>query len=276
MEKGREYLVRQLITRGDMHKLRCEDDVFVSETEKHILMAVFDGCSSGNDSHFASTAYKLALSKLQETLLSPLFEEMEGMVGDCSRLVTIVQNTHKMVGNLIIEFGLNPLANDMLSTAIFALFNKERSMVNIIFCGDGVAYIDGKEHCVHNEDSSVYYLSTVSQQGFRDYIDNHCLRLCNIPVENGLSISTDGIDSFIDKYRKNYGEEARTLFFESDRFTGNKFMLTRLYNIFTKEEDKNCIRNQDDFSMVRLIIKKEEPEKLKVKKEELVLEEDDG
>lgn len=257
-----KYNIRKLITRGEAHHLRCEDDLLVIEKGDYILMNVFDGCSSGKDSHLASTMYKNIVNKVINTPMWNSFiyeEELKEYRSDFNFLCSIIQKFRNELEGYIETYNVNT-NDELLSTAVFCLFNKISQKCNIIFCGDGVCSIDDDVYAPHDENGdSVYYLSTVpvKEDLFKQYIINNCFYVINRDVNKELSISTDGIDSFKDIYGINKSNEARDLFFKSERFLHQEIMLMRLYNIFTK--NNTPCKNQDDFTMIRLNIEKDEP-----------------
>lgn len=261
-----EYNIRTLITRGQ-DKLRCEDDFLVYEEGDYIITAVFDGCSSGTDSHFASTLCKITLKNV---LSRDLWNEFKYLPEDKDPLY---ENDMIFLKSIIEEFicgdlnyALNELDLDvnteLLSTCVICMFNKIKHKCNIIFCGDGVCYIDGEVYAPHDENgNSVYYFSTCGFDKARsrkeqrkllnEYFDKYCFMVEDKTVNETVAIASDGIDSFKDMYGINKVEEARDVFFKENRFSTMNVMLKRLYNIFIKSN--SCI-NQDDCTIVRLNI----------------------
>ena len=47
-------MIKELVRRGTNHKNFCEDSVYHLEYGNIVDLAVFDGCSTGIKSHFAS------------------------------------------------------------------------------------------------------------------------------------------------------------------------------------------------------------------------------
>lgn len=261
-----EYNIRTLITRGQ-DKLRCEDDFLVYEEGDYIITAVFDGCSSGTDSHFASTLCKMALRNL---LSRDLWDDFKYLQEDDDR---IYDNDMMFLKKIIEEFicgDVNWLLNsfkldvntELLTTCVICMFNKITQKCNIVFCGDGVCYIDGDVYAPHDENgNSVHYFSTLGifkarsrkeqRKILNEYFDKYCFMVEDKTVNETVAIASDGIDSFKDMYGINKVEEARDVFFKENRFSTMNVMLKRLYNIFIKS---NSCMNQDDCTIVRLNI----------------------
>lgn len=236
-----KYNIKTLITKGTNHDLHCEDDFFVHETDNWIVGAVFDGCSSGTDSHFASTFHKFILKQG----VKYIHEKDECTI-------------EKQAKNLMFHIWLGLYSHiyengvEMLSTVVLILINKHTEQYFIIFAGDGVCVIDDEYHSIHDENGDeVWYLSTLRTAAeFEDYYDK-CEKFEGDTLPQSLIISTDGVDTFKDKLGVNRSKEVQETLFKSERFINQEFMLKRLYNILTKN-DEPC-RNQDDLTMIRFI-----------------------
>lgn len=63
------FNIDTLIKMGKAHSLHCEDDYIVVENDNFLVAAVFDGCSSGVDSHYASTKHKYLMKEVAEILI---------------------------------------------------------------------------------------------------------------------------------------------------------------------------------------------------------------
>ena len=59
------FKIREIVKIGSEHK-QCEDSIFNMVKDDYIFMAVFDGCSGGVDSHFASNLFKKIMKKTIE------------------------------------------------------------------------------------------------------------------------------------------------------------------------------------------------------------------
>ena len=204
------YKIDSFISRGGMHLLHCEDDFYVYEDEEVIVAAVFDGCSSGIDSHFASTMHKYCL---REVLVDIPYIIRE----DDNRNFPFkdINESGKEIMFLLFEriYRLNYKVNsEMLSTVVLTLVNKLTKEYFICFAGDGVCKINDKIHSIHDSNSNaVWYLSSVSYSDFYSYYDTYCTKYSGI-FENEICISSDGMESFKDKYGTDVTTEAEILF----------------------------------------------------------------
>jgi hypothetical protein len=247
------YNVRSLITRGSNHPLRCEDDLLINETDDTIMACVYDGCSSGIDSHVASSIHKKMMSQL--LYRNPDFSP-ESVAKE------ILRYTYEMLFDYNDHFGFE-INKEMLSTIVILLVNKHNSSYSVLVAGDGVVSIDGSYFNVHDKDGdSVYYLSSIicdfaeeaDPEIFEKYYAEHCTVLSGSFLRS-VSISTDGIDTFKTKFGVASKESSRDFFMQNRAFEKAENQLKRLYNIYTQglhlEEKVPCM-NADDFTMITI------------------------
>jgi hypothetical protein len=256
-----DYSIRTLQTRGSNHDLHCEDDFMTHETEKYLICACFDGCSSGINSHIASYNHKKLLKEAIDDYCffrtREIFLDWDQNISKC-----ILDSLYDSIYEMNFEMG-----KEMLSTVLLLVVNKETEEYEITFCGDGVCCVDGEYTDIHDPNGdTVWYLSTVytpqpidtpcnKTKTFRQFFEEY-YNLC--PKKSGkgfnsISISTDGIDTFKNQFGQK--TEAREYFCNNDKFSNLENQLKRLYNIFTKglntEEKIPCV-NQDDFTLISL------------------------
>lgn len=261
--------IESFICRGAAHTLHCEDDYYVFENEEVVIAAVFDGCSSGVDSHFASTMHKYCLREILEDIPYILREDDNRNFP----FKDINESGKEIISSLFdkiyrLEYKVN---TEMLSTVVLTMINKMTKEYFICFAGDGVCKINDKIHSIHDSNSNaVWYLSSVNYYEFSQYYDKYCTKFSGV-FENEISISTDGIESFRDKFGTNVTTEAEMLFLntEHNEIELNKkyksIPICRLYNMFQngKIDEFNNIptKNLDDFTLIKITeIKTDEDE----------------
>lgn len=245
-----KYITRTLLTRGGSHELHCEDDLFTFEDNTWIVAAVFDGCSSGIDSHYASTCHKYRLKSSLRSL-NQYYEENSDLESvSKSLLLDVYIDLHSEDYKS---------GEEMLSTIVLLLIHKHTKHFHILFAGDGVCQIGDDIRRIHDSSGdTVWYISTIhKKKDFDEYYDK-CPKFKGYELPKEIIISTDGIDSFKDVFGVNRSDEAYDILFKSDRFLQQEIMLKRLYNIMTKS-DTPC-RNQDDLAIIRIIIDNSEDE----------------
>jgi hypothetical protein len=250
----KQYNIRSLITRGSNHPLRCEDDFFICERESTITAAVFDGCSSGIDSHVASSLHKRIMNDVGyiNPNISPK-ETAKDILGYIYEKLIEYQATT--------EFKIN---EEMLSTIVLLLVNKYDGRYCVVVAGDGVININDAYFNIHDkEGESVFYLSSTIRTGgsaasnderFEEYFAKHCTIFEGDDFRN-IAISTDGIDTFKSKFGVALKEKPRDYFMRNQAFEKTENQLKRLYNIFTQGlnlEDKVPCMNFDDFTMIKI------------------------
>lgn len=249
----KEYKIDTLISKGRLHNLHCEDDFLVYENDKFILAAVFDGCSSGRDSHFASTMHKYKLKEICNNL-----EEYTSIYAD-NVVENILRELNRKIWSLDYEVNM-----EMLSTVVFLFIDKSNNKYHICVAGDGCyeRKFMGSEffESVHDANgNAVWYLSTVKPVDFSDYFYNYCKWQKGI-LENGdeICISSDGLESFVSAFGASKNDEARKIFFDTNKCAEKyqRMPLQRLYNVVTKgkctDVGSEVMLNGDDFTMIKI------------------------
>lgn len=70
--------IRTVLKKGTDHLVNCEDDLFFSNYyDKYYVGAIFDGCSSGIKSHFASSLFGKILQTVLKTKTYIMFDTGE-------------------------------------------------------------------------------------------------------------------------------------------------------------------------------------------------------
>lgn len=254
------YKIESFISKGAAHNLHCEDDFYVFENEEVIVGAIFDGCSNGVDSHFASTMHKYCLREVLKDIPYIIRE-------DDNRNFPFrdINESGKEIIYLLFDriYNLDYIVNsEMLSTIVLTLINKMTKEYFICFAGDGVCKINDKIHSIHDKDSNaVWYLSSVNYSEFNSYYDKYCTKFNGI-FENEICISSDGMESFKDKYGTDVTTEAEVLFLDMNHKElklNEKYRtipLCRLYNMFQNgkisEFKDTPVKNLDDFTIIKI------------------------
>jgi hypothetical protein len=249
------YNIKALTTRGSNHPLHCEDDLCIEQTSSLIVAAVFDGCSSGVDSHVASTFHR-TLVRQSVCLLNTDSHPVEELSKDI--LQYLYDGLHQHARNTLFEVN-----KEMLSTVILLLVDKNSGDYHITVAGDGVVNINDAYFNIHDkEGDAVFYLSSIIDPDAKiakyelldEYIAQHCTTFAGRGFRN-ISISTDGIDTFKTKFGIALKDKSRDFFMKNQAFEKTQNQLKRLYNIYTQglnlEEKVPCI-NFDDFTMIKV------------------------
>lgn len=234
--------VRTLVKKGTEHLTYCEDSVtfVVTDTETPLYIgAVFDGCSTGLESHFASAL----LSKL-------LRKAIKGLNYNNSRApLPLIMNLlfHKIFNGLediSTLLGLRDL--EMVSTMIICIIRDNE--VYILSSGDGVIKVDDKLIILESKENApdylAYYLEDLASKVMLEHTNSY-----SFTFEKDVSICTDGICSFRDSIKQDVTADVIDSLLNDRTIMGSDAMLSRKYNILAKKG----YRNFDDVGIVRFI-----------------------
>lgn len=242
-------IIREVCRRGKDHHNFCEDSSLVFQDDDYIHIAVFDGCSTGKDSHFASFFFSRMLRKtIKESLLA---DRNEFLMSKTKRIFESFYNNLKANKKFIdistIEF---------LSTIVYMLIDKKTSTGFGLIIGDGSIYVDGK--CLLDVDPPgnapdylAYYLE---RDNTFDFMWN-CIPTIGVTCEmKEIAVTTDGIKSFKALEGSVSLKNIEENLLIDKRFIGLDVMLERKCNIL---ENIQKTVHTDDLSIIRVILEPE-------------------
>ncbi|MBN2610034.1 MAG: protein phosphatase 2C domain-containing protein [Bacteroidales bacterium] len=228
--------------RGSSHADCNEDSFYYKQSDNVITGGIFDGCSSGKDSYFAS---KLFANVFRKTI-----DEYAGGITMTKDLKLITHAFFKNLKKTANYIGL--IEEETLSTAILFLYETETGNLKVKFFGDGVAYVNNDELKIYKIDENnqpdyvAYSLNNIIEtENFRKYWD--LKKSVNITTKD-FSISSDGIFS----YKKSNGNED----FPVETFLAQDNFLYK--NPASLKRKLNMIKNKgydhyDDITIIRII-----------------------
>jgi Protein phosphatase 2C len=235
---------------GEFH-INHNEDFLVSEEagKSRQLIAVMDGCSSGNDSYFASTLIGKLLRKIAK---QESYEEFAK-----SKTKKINQQIEQVTLQLFEELSnlnrqLDLRSDEILSTIILAIIDKESCSAELVIIGDGVIHINGK-NMEYENDNKPDYIGYHLNMDKNLWYQTRTKKLTIGKIED-LTISTDGIHTFKNFDGKTYDfidqQEIMSKFFEDRHELENKNKLKK-----TLIEIKNQYGQMpsDDLTMIRVI-----------------------
>jgi hypothetical protein len=236
--------IYQLNKTGKLHETHTEDYVMVEKVSHDwIIAAVFDGCSSGQESFFASALYGKILRKSIKMLplLKKIRPEFSLQKIDAPYIGRFILNqvfddlkkVHHLLGTELIE---------MLSTIILMVYNRSSKSTWINISGDGFI--------VHNNNIEDDYMAYHLDIPFDQWI-NEFTRTFSLENQTDISISTDGISKFYsntDKRQRSI-DPIRYLLIDK-KWDDEVVMLERKFNILKNEYG---LLPYDDLGMVRII-----------------------
>lgn len=243
------YKIHSIVKRGYLHKDFCEDfSLICSINERFLFIGVFDGCSSGADSHFASTLlakiFKKECNSITTTdgktckeLLKQLIEKVAHKLID----------TQKMIGLIDIE---------LLATMVTTVIDRKENKAEIVVAGDGFVNINGKKHEIDEDNKPeyiAYHLNRINNTDnyFEHWFDTYTHKYSVDEIKD-LTISTDGILSFKEEFKQDDDKTINPItYLSEDLFLiNNSTMLSRKCNILQK---KHKLTNFDDLGIIRII-----------------------
>lgn len=228
--------VRTLVKRGTDHHVYCEDDLYHFNIGNTYIGAVFDGCSTGIKSHFASALYGKILKSFIG-LMEPFLDFSPKIIG-----MSILGHFYRELRSIQSKLGLRDL--ELLSTMILVIIREGEAFV--IVSGDGCILVDDVEYRIESEGNAPDYLA----YHLNSYVEGKdSCKTYEVTFTKSLSICSDGIYSFT-KDREDKTEEVVTSLLKDESFLKSDAMLARKYNLLTKEG----ITNYDDLSIIRFIL----------------------
>ncbi len=243
-----------LLKRGNSHADYCEDNLFVhSWNDEFVLAAVFDGCSSGEDSYFASALLAKITKKvcLSYTLSSQNIDIVLQEI-----LFLIVENYHKQANTLALS------TNELLSTILISITDINTKQSEIICIGDGFFAVNGQAIEIDQQNKPNYLAYNLSDiavlEKFNQWYTDFPQKYSFYNV-NDLSIATDGILSFV----IHSNDQKLIMAEEKNKITSIEFLIkdTKLNALKIMQYRKyNMIKrlygliNYDDLAMIRIIL----------------------
>jgi serine/threonine protein phosphatase PrpC len=136
-------IIKTVLKKGSDHLVNCEDDLHICENttidgEEYQIGGIFDGCSTGYKSHFASTLFGKILKEVLKTTTFDLFDKDYNL--DEIAKATFVKLFFKLKE---ISDSLSLQDLELLSTFIIVFIKDNKSY--FIVSGDGCIMVDDQE-----------------------------------------------------------------------------------------------------------------------------------
>lgn len=238
--------IQTAIQLGSSHPIFCEDFLLTAPIGKDKLLAVVaDGCTSGKDSHFASTLIIKILQKIaieQSYLQNYKIQPLDAQIKE---IVARLWEELKAVKNLLL------LKNEeLLSTVLLALVQKEQKQAYFVALGDGLLACNGKIWEFDNNDHPDYLAYHLHEQKDEYVNQQNFIFLTDIQQ---LSICTDGIFSFDIFDNKTYETPTTRPLDDLLSPATNPLNTNELYKKLRHWELHFGLKPVDDLAMVKLI-----------------------
>ena len=173
-------MISTLNVRSQTHN-SCEDSIFFKESSSYIWGGVFDGCSTGVKSHWASQTFAYVFSKYGNPLID-------------SNLIDIRRDLVSIMETLSLNY------MNMLSTCVLFCYSKKDKLLDVRVFGDGYYYVNNVEYEIEQNnipDYMAYHIE--STQRFKDFLD--CYPVKTYENVSSFQICSDGVKSIsIDQF----------------------------------------------------------------------------
>lgn len=177
---------------GTHHIQHNEDQILKIEiTSNQSLMAVMDGCSMGDESHFASSLIKKSLQTIAKHFSYRSFIELQS-ISNKDLIEHVLHALHKKLNEIKNLLILD--TNDLLSTLLLVIIDHKTRRAEAVCIGDGLIQYDNNI-IEWNQDNKPDYLAYHLTRNSDDWLQSIHQR---VTIDNfqKLSICTDGIFTF--------------------------------------------------------------------------------
>jgi hypothetical protein len=132
--------IYKLLRKGELHKNYCEDFLFTGHYKDNFsVFAVFDGCSSGRDAHFASALMGKCLQAALKTFNDDSSVRNFSLFTD-ELIYQTLMNLRETRDILMLD------TPELLSTLIVFVYCPAENVGEIIALGDGFVSVNGTEY----------------------------------------------------------------------------------------------------------------------------------
>lgn len=253
-------IIKTLLRRGTDHKNYAEDALVYKEMNNFVYACVFDGCSSGVDSHFASALFKKAFNDITSKLEHVLDKSEDGIEKNLKFLTFQIARKVYETKQL-----LDLKTNELLSTMVICVLDKGAQNCMIAAFGDGYFRVDETECFIKNtkyaelvnSENRPHYLSynldfIQNYNDFEEWYSKQPEKHFFEDVTN-ITIASDGLETFskvgIPKEEAFNNVNAIDYLVRDEQFLGHAIMMEKKYNILNS---KCCLLNKDDLSLIRI------------------------
>ncbi len=245
-----ETKIRKVVRRGRSHTQRCEDESLVFSYNQIAVIAVFDGCSDGTDSYFASGLFAKILKKIaiEDKGYFETVNEGTNLENVVEYIIcTFFHELNKATSYLKLDY------SEILSTIVLSAINLKTKQSFSIIIGDGTVYIDGEINTIHAEKNAPQYITYFLEKNYEDFWKENVNKY-KAEIKDTIAVMSDGIDSFKNYSENRYINEIEKTdiihrFFKSKLFIGNKIGLAKICNIL---EEFSHIAPSDDLSIAHI------------------------
>lgn len=241
--------IYQIVQIGEHHVNYCEDYTLVAEIgNDHLIVAVMDGCSMGEESYFAATLVGKILKKIAKEIGYLAFFERR----DLNAKFVLKDIFKQLFQELqLLKNQLQLETEELLTTIVLLVLDKKEWNGEILAVGDGLVVCNG-QLIEFEQDNKPDYLGYHLTGDFEKWFAGQEQKLSLTDIED-ISIATDGIFTFSIFDNVVYEKceiDLIEILLKGKEDTQNPRMLIKELN---KIEEKWGLRPTDDLGIIRLI-----------------------
>jgi serine/threonine protein phosphatase PrpC len=254
-----KFIIKTLLKRGEdfEHTVNCQDALRVVEANNFLYFAVFDGCSGGEESHFASSLFSKTFREVTSNMASHIDIAGGNLETNVRFIVHMISRKIAQAKNL-----LDLTIDELLATMVICGIDKKTHDCFICAFGDGFYSVNGEHHTILN----TRFLTMESGDNRPDYLGYNLHLLQNFQEferwfsqkseiyffknVKTVTIASDGINTFKKSHLSKFDVDPIEFLINDETWIDNAIMLERKYNVLRK----NHIINADDISIVRVKI----------------------
>jgi hypothetical protein len=234
---------------GDYHTNHCEDYLFIDSLGKNkYIAAVMDGCTMGTDSYLAST---LTGKLLRKIIKSRNYQDLYTMTPASDTPEVVVKSILAELFRELVAVKNQLLLNqdELLTTLILLLADKEKNEGFVLVIGDGVVCING-QLTVFDHDNKPDYIGFHLGKDFEEWYASHSQKLHFHNIAD-ISIATDGIELFtrVTEQQLDVVDPIDFLVRDTEDAAKDDMLESKL----KKLEHQFGMRPGDDLSVIRII-----------------------
>lgn len=251
-------MISILNKRSDCHPNWCEDNYFLHEDDEYIIGAVFDGCSTGINSHFASTLMKYSFEKAIKNKIN--VEQLNQSSNSTDYFDLLIGDVRIDLEKIKDQMNLTEL--HLLSTIIFFMYRKSQKTLWVKFIGDGTIYVNDEAFTNDENNTPDYLTYHLNDPWSRFFHWIHCKPTRLYKDVLMFSICSDGIDSFTNVKNPHLSKQIPVNYLINNLdFANLKNGLNKKFHILTncsedlkKSDELYCWTIKDDLTIIRYAI----------------------
>lgn len=241
--------IQQITRIGAFHTNHCEDYVIAADIgNSRKVIAVFDGCTMGEESHFAATLLGRLIRKIAKAEFYRAYLASE--TGE-RKLEDLLEWVVQQLFTLLIEAknSLQLERNELLSTVVLGILDAAPREAEFICLGDGLIQIDGTSY-EFEQGNQPDYLAYHLHEPFDVWYAAQQQKLSCAGFSH-LALSTDGILTFVDRHTHRATTASQAVV---DHLLGTTTDQETLQKRLRRTEQEWGLIHTDDLGIITVIV----------------------